>query len=1008
MDNYIKVRGARQHNLKNIDLDIPKNKFVVFTGVSGSGKSSLAFDTIYAEGQRRYVESLSAYARQFLGVMDKPDVDLIEGLSPSISIDQKTASHNPRSTVGTITEIYDYLRLLFARIGHPHCPNCGREIQKMSVDEIVERIIGEIGKIGERGGIWGGGPELFKILSPVVRNRKGEFKELFANLLSKGFAKIVFDKKEVDLSKAKEMAIIKTNKHDMDAVIDTISVSKKDTRNEVFMSNLKSRLRTAVEQATGLSDGLVVLSVGTGRDLSLLFSEKFSCPHCNLSLPELEPRMFSFNSPIGACSKCKGLGTVYEIDEKRVLKMNLSVMEGGILPIRNLIFNDTWYARLIKKVGEEEGIDLKIALENLPKEKLQILLHGTGEAKEYEVWGKNRFGHATKIREKFDGVVNELKRRYFGENATGEVEGWDAQKYLKEEVCPECHGKKLKPEILAVTINSQNIMDICGMSIVKLIEWTNEIKNANLKMENDNVKFKMSNIRENRAIVNQFDLQVSTPIVKEICSRATFLENVGLGYLTIGRLAKTLSGGELQRIRLASQIGTGLTGVLYVLDEPSIGLHPKDVAALINSLKKLRDIGNSLIVVEHDQETMEAADWLVELGPEAGKGGGKLVFEGTLDKMKKDKKSLTGMYLSGKKQIVSVGAHNYEPHGAQHVVPLQENKKDEFLELKGCTQFNLKNIDVKLPLGKLIAVTGVSGSGKSTLIVETLYPALKYYVDGYYNEKMGEFKDIKGTVNLKKIYLVDQSPIGRTPRSNPATYVGFFDTIRDIYAATVEARARGFKKGRFSFNVKGGRCEKCEGAGVLKVEMQFLADVFVTCDVCNGARYNSETLEVMFRGKNISEILNMTVDEAAEFFVNHSKVSEKLNFLKQVGLGYIGLGQAAPTLSGGEAQRIKLADELSRRDTGQNLYILDEPTTGLHFYDVEKLLHTLRALVERGNTVIVIEHNLDVIKNSDWILDLGPDGGEAGGEIVYQGETGGIVDCRESYTGEYLKKILDK
>jgi excinuclease ABC subunit A len=1027
MQDFIKVRGARQHNLQNINLDIPKNKFVVFTGVSGSGKSSLAFDTIYAEGQRRYVESLSAYARQFLGVMDKPDVDLIEGLSPSISIDQKTASHNPRSTVGTITEIYDYLRLLFARIGHPHCPNCGREIQKMSVDEITEKIIGEIVKIGDSGGILGGGPRLFRILSPVVRNRKGEFKDLFVNILSKGFAKIIFDKKEIELSKAKDMAIIKTNKHDVDVIIDTIFVFKKDTRNEVFMGNLKSRLRTAVEQATSLSEGLVILTEGKEQHL---FSEKFSCPHCNLSLPELEPRMFSFNSPIGACSKCKGLGTVYEIDEKRVLKMNLSVMEGGILPIRNLIFNDTWYARLIKKMGEEEGISLTLALENLPKEKIEMLLHGPETPKEYEVWGKNRFGHATKIHEKFDGVVNELKRRYFGENSNGELEGWDAQKYLKEEICLECHGDKLKPEMLAVTINTQNIMDVCKLSIGKVISWTetlnqkSNIKNQNDKLNIKNISNETMEQLNNVVLLNDYDLQVSTPIIKEIKSRATFLENVGLGYLTIGRLAKTLSGGELQRIRLASQIGTGLTGVLYVLDEPSIGLHPKDVAALINSLKKLRDIGNSLIVVEHDQETMEAADWLVELGPEAGKAGGKLVFEGNLSEMKKSKKSLTGQYLSGKRKILTNTNQYYqilsntnknnnsfsngtmEQLNNEDVGQGTEKKNIEYLELKGCSQFNLKNIDVKLPLGKLIAVTGVSGSGKSTLIVETLYPALKYYVDGFYNETMGEFKDIKGTVNVKKVYLVDQSPIGRTPRSNPATYVGFFDTIREVFAATTESRARGFLKGRFSFNVKGGRCEKCEGAGVLKVEMQFLADVFVTCDVCHGARYNAETLEVTYRGKTISEVLNMTVDEASEFFVNHPKVSEKLELLKKVGLGYIGLGQSAPTLSGGEAQRIKLADELSCRDNGQNLYILDEPTTGLHFFDVEKLLHTLRALVNRGNTVIVIEHNLDVIKNSDWILDLGPDGGEAGGEVVYQGDLQGIHKCRKSYTGEYLQKIL--
>jgi excinuclease ABC subunit A len=997
MDGYIKIRGARQHNLQNINLDIPKNKFVVFTGVSGSGKSSLAFDTIYAEGQRRYVESLSAYARQFLGVMDKPDVDLIEGLSPAISIDQKTASHNPRSTVGTITEVYDYLRLLFARIGHPHCPNCGREIQKMSVDEIVAQIIVLMEQMAE-----GTAPTVFKILSPVVRGRKGEFKDLFANIKSKGFVKARIDKKEIDLSRTPDLILIKTNKHDVDVVIDTISARKKDLRDPVFAGNLKSRLRTAVEQSVNLSDGLVIFN-------EHLFSEKFSCPVCNISLPELEPRMFSFNSPIGACPKCKGLGTIYEIDTERILKKNLSVNEGGILPIRNLFFNDTWYARLIRKVAETEKINLSTPIENLKKEEINVLLRGTNQ--EYVVWGTNRFGHATKIHEHFDGIVAELKRRYFGENSTGEIEGWDAQKYLKEEICPTCHGDKLKPEVLAVTINEKNISEICQFSVDKIINWLKIELTCYHDLDHDNK-------------LNDYDWQVSKPIVKEINTRLNFLRNVGLSYLTIGRGAKTLSGGELQRIRLASQIGSGLTGVLYVLDEPSIGLHPKDVAVLISSLKNLKELGNTLIIVEHDQETIEAADHVVELGEWAGKNGGKVTFEGTVEQMKKSKKSITGQYLSGKKKIEYSGtsvnqyiSKSVDQYGGMQKKNNTENTdlqiyrftdlpKSGLLELNGCSQFNLKNINIEIPLGNLIAVTGVSGSGKSTLIVETLYPALKYYLDGYYSESMGELQDLTGYTDLKRVHLVDQSPIGRTPRSNPSTYVGFFDEIRDIYAATQEARARGFKKGRFSFNLKGGRCEKCEGAGVLKVEMQFLADVYVTCDVCHGKRYNSETLEVIYKGKTISEILDMTVDEAGEFFVNHPKISSKLIFLKQVGLGYISLGQAAPTFSGGEAQRIKLANELSKRDTGQNLYILDEPTTGLHFHDVQNLLNTLRELTSRGNTVIVIEHNLDVIKNSDWIIDLGPDGGDAGGEVVYQGETSGILRCGKSYTGQYLRKIL--
>ncbi len=953
MENFIKIRGARQHNLQNINLDIPKNKFVVFTGVSGSGKSSLAFDTIYAEGQRRYVESLSAYARQFLGVMDKPDVDLIEGLSPAISIDQKTVSHNPRSTVGTITEIYDYLRLLFARIGHPHCPTCGREIQKMSVDEIVAQIIDMMEKEVE-----GAAPIVFKILSPVVRGRKGEFKDLFANIKSKGFLKARIDKKEINLSENPDLILIKTNKHNIDVIIDTISARKKDLRDPVFVGNLKSRLRTGVEQSVNLSDGLVIFN-------EHLFSEKFSCPVCNISLPELEPRMFSFNSPVGACEKCKGLGTIYEIDENRILKKNLSVNEGGILPLNRFFFSDTWETRLIKTMAEVEGINLNLPVEKLPRPKLDLLL--SGSPTEYRVEGTNRFGHHTVIYEKFEGVIPQLKRKFFDEKS--DIEGSDYQKYLKEEMCDSCRGDKLKPEVLGVTINEKNIAEVCKFSVDKMIDW----------LKND---FESG---------NEYEKQIAKPIIKEIGTRLNFLKNVGLSYLTIARGAKTLSGGELQRIRLASQIGTGLTGVLYVLDEPSIGLHPKDVAALIASLQNLKALGNTLIIVEHDQETIEAADHVVELGTWAGKNGGKVTFEGTVPNMKKSKKSITGQYLSGNKKIES---------GKFQVL------SSSALELKGCTQFNLKNIDVKFPLGSLISVTGVSGSGKSTLIVETLYPALKYYLDGYYSDSMGGLKDLTGYTDLKRVHLVDQSPIGRTPRSNPATYVGFFDEIREIYALTTEARARGFKKGRFSFNLKGGRCEKCEGAGVLKVEMQFLADVYVTCDVCGGKRYNSETLEVIYKGKTISEILDMTVDEAAEFFVNHPKVSAKLMFLKQVGLGYIALGQAAPTFSGGEAQRIKLANELSKRDTGQNLYILDEPTTGLHFHDVQNLLNTLRELTSRGNTVIVIEHNSDVIRNSDWIIDLGPDGGDAGGEVVYQGETSGILKCKKSYTGEYLKKIV--
>ena len=974
MNQYIKIRGARQHNLQNINLDIPKNKFVVITGVSGSGKSSLAFDTIYAEGQRRYVESLSAYARQFLGIMDKPDVDLIEGLSPSISIDQKSVSHNPRSTVGTITEIYDFLRLLFARIGHPHCPNCGKEISKLSVDEIVQKMTIYLQDAVVSNKIE---PHQFIILSPILSQKKGEFKDLFENLRSKGFRQARIDGKIINLSD--DIDLIKANKHSLDVVIDTLSFSFKDFKNSVLKANITTRLTNDVEQATNLSDGLVILE-GAKRPIRFhnkdsndinnhLYSEKFSCPNCNISLPEIEPRMFSFNSPLGACIKCKGIGSIFRVNPELILNKNLSVNEGGIVPFAKFFLAETWYIRLIKQVAYEQDINLDIAISLLSKDKLNTLLYGTNKI--HRVLGTNRFGKKTAIYEKFDGIVGELERRYF--ETQGDFAVLEIQKYMKEELCPTCKGNKLKNEILAITINGKNISDITNMSVSQLIDYFQKHNNLNL---------------------NSYENQISTPIFKEIVTRLTFLQNVGLSYLTIARAAKTLSSGELQRIRLASQIGTGLTGVLYVLDEPSIGLHSKDISALIHTLYNLRELGNTILVVEHDKETIESADHIVELGPYAGKHGGKVIFNGTLNSLlsAKSAKSLTGQFLTGKLSIQS------------RIKELNRHKGQ--LILRGASEYNLKDIMVKFPLGNMIAVTGVSGSGKSTFVVETLYPALKYYLDGFYQEKIGKFKHLEGYQYLDRVYLVDQSPIGRTPRSNPATYVGFFDEIRETYAQTVDAKVKGFKKGRFSFNLKGGRCEKCQGAGMIKIEMQFLPDVYVTCDVCKGMRYNLETLEVKFKDKSIYDILEMTIEEASTFFSNHPKIQQKLIFLKNVGLGYLELGQPATTLSGGEAQRIKLAHELSKRETGNTMYILDEPTTGLHFYDIDRLLQTLHDLVDRGNTVLVIEHNLDVIKNCQYIIDLGPEGGDKGGYVVYQGEINNILKEKSSYTGQYLKKIL--
>jgi excinuclease ABC subunit A len=972
-EETIKIRGARQHNLKNINLDIPKNKLVVFTGVSGSGKSSLAFDTIYAEGQRRYVESLSTYARQFLGIMEKPDVDLIEGLSPAISIDQKTTSRNPRSTVGTVTEIYDYLRLLFARIGHPHCPVCGKEITRQTLDQIVDGAVALIQEI-----LKNKKQIRFLILSPVVIDRKGEFSSLFDNLKSKGFKSVRVDKQIRTLEE--DFVLIKTNKHDIEALVDKISLSKKDIKDKLFVNNLKSRLSESIEQALKVSDGLVMISEILDKGFEIpeypkefedhLFSQKFACPVDNIQIAEIEPRSFSFNSPHGACPECNGIGKVLKVDPNLVFSEELSIKEGGILPFSNMFEHDTWYSRLLLKVCEEKGIDPRAPIKTLTSDAKNIILFGTQD-EDYKVEGTNRFGRMTRIYEVFDGVVAELEKKH--SNTESDWVRNEIEKYMKEKLCGQCKGTRLKKEALSVTIENLNISEVTSFSIDKMLEW---IKRLN--------KSKKLSERES---------EIGKLVLKEIQERLNFLISVGLDYLSLDRTASTLSGGEAQRIRLASQIGSGLTGVLYVLDEPTIGLHQKDNQKLINTLKKLKNLGNTVIVVEHDAEMINNSDFVVDFGPGAGKFGGKVVYSGNTGKLKKSKESLTAKYLSGKRKInVDFG--------------LQEKINNHTITLKGASQYNLKNINVDFPLGKFIVITGVSGSGKSTLLVETLYPSLKQHLNPFYKEDVGKHKNLLGAENVDKVILIDQSPIGRTPRSNPATYTKVFDPIREVFSQTKQSKAFGFKKGRFSFNLKEGRCEACEGQGQIKIEMQFMSDIWISCDVCEGRRYNNQTLEVDYKGKNIAEVLKMTVSEAKEFFHAHAKIVNKLETLEAVGLSYMELGQPATTLSGGEAQRVKLSSELSKRETGNTVYILDEPTTGLHFYDLEKLVNVLKLLVKKGNTVIVIEHNLDIIKNADWIIDLGPDGGDKGGYVVAKGTAKDVSENGKSYTGQFLKKVL--
>lgn len=967
MTDQIIIKGAREHNLKNIDVEIPKNKFIVFTGISGSGKSSLAMDTIYAEGQRRYVESLSSYARQFLGIMKKPDVDLIEGLSPAIAIDQKGASHNPRSTIGTVTEIYDYLRLLFSRVGHPHCTNCGREISHLSKEQIGNAIFDLVKNENSLANAL-----KILILAPLVKGRKGEYTELFSSLKKRGYKKVRIDNQIFSL--AEDFVLLKTNKHTIELVIDSIILNKKTER---------ERISNDVEQALRFGEGELIVSVIKDKSFGIpdkpkkmqdqLFSEKFACPACNISVPEIEPRIFSFNTPHGACPDCNGLGTILTVDSDLVFNNNLTINEGGILPFSNLPTHDTWYSRTFKAFSKENNISLTTRLSEISKDKKDLLLLGTGE-KVYEVVGKNRWGRQTAIYEPFRGLLWELRQRY--QNTESQFIKSQIEKFMRYVVCHKCQGARLKKESLLITIEGKSIADITEISISNTLRFIKDLKN----------------------VLSAREQEISRLIIKEIENRLTFLVDVGLEYLTLSRGAQTLAGGETQRIRLASQIGSGLTGVLYVLDEPSIGLHQKDNQKLIQTLKKLRDLGNTVIVVEHDQETIESADFIFDFGPGAGEDGGRITALGTVSQIKQNSHSLTGQYLSGAKKIKIANLD-------QNISELASEKKT--LVITGAGEHNLKNLKVSFPINKFIVISGVSGSGKSTLINDILYHALMQRKNPFHRQKPGKFEAITGAENIKNTFLIDQSPIGRTPRSNPATYTGCFTYIRELFAQTKEAKMKGYNPGRFSFNVKGGRCEACQGEGQIKIEMQFLPDVYVTCEVCEGKQYNKEALEVLFNNKNIADVLSMSVSEALSFFSFVPGLSHKLQILSDVGLSYIKLGQPAPTLSGGEAQRVKLAAELSKKGT-DSLYLLDEPTTGLHFADLEKLLNVLKLLVQKGNTVIVIEHNLDVIKNADYIIDLGPEGGEGGGEIVAIGTPKEVAQNKKSYTGFFLKSMLEK
>ena len=932
----IVVRGARQHNLKNIDVDIPRDKLVVITGLSGSGKSSLAFDTIYAEGQRRYVESLSAYARQFLGQMDKPDVDYIEGLSPAVSIDQKTTSKNPRSTVGTVTEIYDYLRLLFARVGQPHCPDCGRAITRQTIDQMVDQVL----DLPER--------TRFQVLAPIVRGRKGEHKKILADLHKQGFVRVRIDGEIRELGT--DIELEKNKKHTIEVVVDRIIVRE----------GIRKRLADSLELALALAGGLAIIQL-VDEDRELVFSQNLACPDCGFSLEELSPRLFSFNSPYGACSYCTGLGFRLEVDPELVIPdRSKSLAEGAIAPWSR---SYNYYPQLLGAVAKKYGFSTEVPLSQLSDEALQIVLYGSKEP--VRVHYVNMHGQKRIFDTVYEGVIPNLERRLQETQSEGARRELEA--YMSSRPCPHCRGARLRPEALAVLVGGLNIAEVTALSVGEAYQFFTDLK------------------------LGERDRAIARQVLKEIKERLRFLLNVGLEYLTLDRAAGTLSGGEAQRIRLATQIGSGLVGVLYVLDEPSIGLHQRDNQRLIETLKQLRDLGNTLIVVEHDRETIEAADYIIDIGPRAGEEGGYLVAAGTLEEIKACPASITGDYLSGRRKIA--------------VPPSRRGPNGNWLVIRGAREHNLKNIDVAIPLGVFTCVTGVSGSGKSTLINDILHRALAQRLHGA-RQAPGDHDGIEGVEYLDKIIAIDQSPIGRTPRSNPATYTGVFDNIREVYAQTPEARVRGYKPGRFSFNVKGGRCEACRGDGIIKIEMHFLPDVYVPCEVCKGKRYNRETLEVNYKGKSIADVLDMTVSEALQFFKNIPRISRKLQTLYDVGLGYMRLGQPATTLSGGEAQRVKLATELSRRSNGKTLYLLDEPTTGLHFADISRLLDVLGRLVDAGDTVVVIEHNLDVIKMADYIIDLGPEGGEGGGRIVAQGTPEEVAQVPESYTGQYLAKVL--
>ena len=939
MIKNIVVKGAREHNLKNIDIEIPRDKLVVFTGLSGSGKSSLAFDTIYAEGQRRYVESLSSYARMFLGQMDKPDVDYIEGLSPAISIDQKTTSKNPRSTVGTVTEIYDYLRLLWARIGVPHCPVCGREISQQTVDQIVDKLL----KLPERTKI--------QVLAPIARGKKGEFVKEINDIRKQGFVRCRIDGEIVDLQD--EIKLSKTKKHNIEVVVDRL----------VIKDGIQSRLTDSVETATKIGNGLLIIDIIGEKEE--LFSLNYACPEHGVSIEEMSPRMFSFNNPFGACKKCDGLGTFKEIDPDLIIPdKKMSINQGAIKASGWNVAEGSSIARMyMDALAKEYNFSLDMPVEMINDEGLNAILYGT-DGKKLKMKRVTSYGSGTYLSE-FEGIINNLKRRY--SETTSDYARTAIEEVMQECTCGECKGSRLKPEAMAVTVGGKNIYEFCSMSVSEELDFVNNLE------------------------LTEKEQMIGNLVIKEIKERLTFLNSVGLDYLSLSRESGTLSGGEAQRIRLATQIGSSLMGVLYILDEPSIGLHQRDNEKLLETLRHLRDLGNTLIVVEHDEDTMRAADFLVDIGPGAGIHGGELIAAGTPEEVMACENSITGQYLSGKRSI-PVPTKRREGNGKK-------------LTVFGAKENNLKNIDVEIPLGKFVAVTGVSGSGKSSFVNEIVYKHLCNVLN-HAKKHTGKFSSFKGIDALDKVIDIDQSPIGRTPRSNPATYTGVFNDIRDLYASTNDAKAKGYGPNRFSFNVKGGRCEACQGDGIVKIEMHFLADVYVPCEVCGGKRYNRETLDVKFKGKSIYDVLEMTVDEALEFFSTHTKIARKLQTLSDVGLGYVKLGQPATTLSGGEAQRVKLATELAKRSTGRTIYILDEPTTGLHTADVSKLLDVLNKLVDTGNTVLVIEHNLDVIKCADHIIDLGPEGGKGGGKIVAEGTPEQVSKVKKSYTGQYLKKIL--